>query len=610
MASSTPQQSQGQDDGEQKQSRRLGDDRAPYQEDPSDHEQGKKNSRQRGPPRRHHKNPPRQRRTHSNDYYFNYPTDGHTNANAPLYGPDPPSYETYSPNTAPYQQDASPWYHQPNFQTPSPYPVNYSGSYSYPSDPYSYFPGTPSMTAPYSQLRPYDRRPSNQPPMAHEEEYIQADAYESSAPPSVPPYPKYPSFAPRRPPPQPLVPKQPDSSPEYVMRGALGDMPERLSKKSPSGRRRDSASSSNEQRTLLVMNQVLEGLNNLRIRLEDKNSEVRSDPGRFWPGYQPGSVATSQYTVDETRSLDVERQERDHLVGIINRLLEERERQGYRNPYPHSQRRDITALIEDSLGLNESELNRALIKHSDSKEIESKLDTILDLLIERRTNNSQISRPLLQEYHPHRQDRHASRGDQTVISITSSREPNMRRQVLQRRATVAQPLTRERQYVQRGIENSSNQARVRRGYSKPMRPEEEGGPYEEPEEEYDLFQGYETQDSPIQEDLRTRRLNLARDMEDDMVRSEVVSEQYGSSSRGVSRRLSEGGGQRMRPRYFATVEDGDDDEEDQVPIPTRSSMAQRSKAEQGGKTAPPVPDPPLPVTGQRRKGTRVRFDND
>ncbi|GKU08106.1 hypothetical protein FLAG1_11313 [Fusarium langsethiae] len=607
MASSTPQQSKGLSISEGGQSRRLEDDRAPYQEDPSDNEQGKKNIRQRGPPRRHHKKPLRQPRTYSTDnHHAGYAADVQPSFLEASYGPGPRSDNLYRQGTEPYQQDASSWYPQTSPAGPSTYPANYSGSYSYPSDTYSYFPATSPTMIPYSQPGLY-----SQPPMEFDEDYTTAAMYEP--PPPVPPYPKYPTREPRRPPPRPLAPRQPASSPEHTMGGAIREIPERLPKKKPSSRKKDSTSSSNDQRTMLIMGQVLEGLNTLQRQLEDRSSEVRSDPGRFGPPRHPRSVATtSQYTMDDTRSLDVERQERDHLVGIINRLLEDRERQGYRNSHLQSQRRDIAALIEDSLGLNENEMSRAMIRHSDSKEIESKLDTILDLLVERRSNNSQAPQPFLQTYHRQRQDRQVPRGDQTVISISSSREPNMRRHVLQRRATVAQPVSRERQYVQHHTTHSSNQARVR------MRANKATGPAEDSDgesvEDYDLFQGYETQDSPLQKDLRARRLSLARDMEDGNARSGVVSEQQrGNNTRGISRRLSEGGEQKMRPRYYATIENVNDDDddygEDQVPIPTRSSRAHRPKVEQGEKKILHVPDPPASVIRQRRRGARVRFDS-
>ncbi|XEV02815.1 hypothetical protein FSHL1_008102 [Fusarium sambucinum] len=610
MASSTPQPSNGQGINEVSQGR-LGVDRAPYQEDPSDNEQGRRSTRQRGPPRRHHKKPPSQRRAYStDDYYADYAADFQPSFPRAPYELGPRIDDLYRQDTEPYQQDANPWYPQPSPGGPSTYPANYSGSYSFPSDTYSYFSGTSPAMPPYSQSGLYNRIPNSEPPREFDEDYTAAATYGS--PPAIPPYPQYPTRAPRRPPPQPLAPRQPASSPEYPTRGTIQNIPERLPKKKPTGRRKDSTSSSSDQRTMLVMGQVLEGLNGLQRQLEDRSSEVRSDPGRFLSARRPKSVSTtSQYTMEETRSLDVERQERDHLVGIINRLLEDRERQGYRNPYLHSQRRDIAALIEDSLGLNESEMNRALIRHSDSKEIESKLDTILDLLVERRSNNSQAERPFLQNYHGQRQNYQLPRGDQTVISISSSREPNMRRHVLQRRASVAQPVTRERQYVQHHTAHSSNQGRIRMGADRAAEPavEDSDG---ELNEDYDLFQGYETQDSPLQEDLRARRLGLARDMEDDNVRSGVVPErQHSSNIRGLSRRLSEGGEQRMRPRYYATVEnvDDDDDGDDQVPIPTRSSMAHRPKVEQGEKKTPRVPDPPVSVAGQRRRGARVRFDS-
>jgi hypothetical protein len=612
MASSTPQPSKGEGTSEGGQSRRLGDDRVPYQEDPSDNEQGRNNTRQRGPPRRHHKKPPRQRRAYStDDYYVDYAADFQSSFPQAPNEPGPRFGDLYRQETEPYQQDASPWYPRPSPGGPSTYPANYSGSYSYPSDTYSYFSGTSPAMPPYSQPGLYSRVPNSQPPMEFDQDYTTAPTFES--PPAIPPYPQYPTRAPRRPPPQPLAPRQPASSPQYTMRGAIREIPERLPKKKPSSRRKDSTSSSSDQRTMLVMGQVLEGLNGLQRQLEDRSSEVRSDPGRFWSAHRPRSVSTtSQYAMEETRSLDAERQERDHLVGIINRLLEDRERQGYRNPYLHSQRRDIAALIEDSLGLNESEMNRALVRHSDSKEIESKLDTILDLLVERRSNISQAPRPFLQNYHGQKQNYQVPRGDQTVISISSSREPNMRRHVLRRRASVAQPAATERQYVQHHTTHSSNQARIRLRAGKAAEPavEDSDG---ELDEDYDLFQGYETQDNPIQEDLRARRLGLAGDMEDDNVRSGVVPErQHSSNIRSITRRLSEGGEQRMRPRYYATVEnaeDDDDDGDDQVPIPTRSSVAHRPKVEQGEKQVHHVPDPPVSVTGPRRRGARVRFDS-
>lgn len=611
MASSTPQQSAGLGISQGGQSRPPGDDRAPYLEDYPDNQQRRKNSsRQRVPPRQHHRNPPRQRRVHStDDYHVNYAADAQPSFLESPFAPVPRSDDRYRQHE-PYQQDPCPWYPQPSPGEPSTYPANYSASYSYPSDPYSYFPGTspPTMT-PYSQPGPY-----SQPPMEFDQDYTTAVTYEPPPPP--PPYPEYPTRTPRRPPPQPLAPRQPASSPEYLMRGAILEVPGRPPKKRTLSRRKDDTSSSNDQRTLLVMGQVLDGLNSLQRQLEDRSSEVRSDPGRFLSTRRPRSVSTtSQYAMEETRSLDVERQERDHLVGIINRLLEDRERQGYRNPYLQSQRRDIAALIEDSIGLNENEMNRALIRHGDSKEIESKLDTILDLLVERRSNNGQTLRPILQRYHSQRQDHSGPRADQTVISISSSREPNLRRHVLQRRASVTQPVTRERQYVQHHTTHSSNQGRVRVRPSKAAEQAVEDSD-SELEEDYDLFQGYETQDSPVQEDLRARRLGLARDMEYENARSEAVSEQrHGTNIQRVSRRLSEGGEKRMKPRYYATietVEDDDDDDddgiEDQVPIPTRSSIARRPKVEQGDRKIPHVPDPPISIVGQRG-GQRVRFDS-
>ncbi|KAJ4128894.1 hypothetical protein NW768_007416 [Fusarium equiseti] len=587
MASSTPQQ--GQDGAEQ--SRRPRDDRAPYKEDPSDDEKGKKKTRQRGPPRRQHKKPPRQRRAYSADDYYDYPTETQ-GTGLGLYSPSPRGYDTYSPNAGPFQQDASPWYPTPSPQTPS-YPTNYPGSYPFPSDPNSYFPG-PSRATPYSQPGPYRPAPNIQPQMEyHDVEFPAPDAYDPPPPPPPPPaYPDYPSRTPRRPQPRPLMPRQPASDPPLVMRGAL---PERQSKKKPSSRRRDSAPPSNDQKTLQVMGQVLDSLDNVRRQLEDRSSEVQSDPGRFWSRYPPGSATTSQYSRDETR----ERQERDHLVGIIDRLLEDRERQGYRNPFLSSQRNDIAAMIGGSLaGVSESDMNRALIRHGDDKEIKSKLDTILDLLVERRIYPSQ---PFQREHQEHRTGRQVPRGDPTVISITSSREPDIRRQVLQRRASVAHPPTGGRPIVQHQPAHTSNQSRVRQRVTRPPEPEDDELD-DRFDEQYDLFGGYETQaqDSPVQERFRARRLSMSRDIDG----SEAVSEQRG-------RRVLVGGEQRMRPRCYATVEDDDEDDDDEVPIPTRSSLARRVRVE-GDRPVPPVPDAPVSVTGQRRRVVPrvVRFDGD
>ncbi|KAI1070387.1 hypothetical protein LB507_010331 [Fusarium sp. FIESC RH6] len=592
MASSTPQQ--GQDGAEQ--SRRPRDDRAPYQEDPSDDEKGKKKTRQRGPPRRQHKKPPRQRRAHStDDYYYDYPPETQ-GTGLGLYSPSPRGYDTYSPNTGPFQQDASPWYPSPSPQTPSSYPTNYPGSYPFPSDHYSYFPG-PSRASPYSQPGPCRPVPNSRPPLEYDDvEFPTPDAYDPPPPPP-PAYPDYPSRAPRRPQPQPVVPRQPASDPPLVMRGAL---PERQSKKKPSSRRRDSAPPSNDQKTLQVMGQVLDSLDNVCRQLEDRSSEVQSDPGRFWPRYPPGSVTTSQYSRDETR----ERQERDHLVGIIDRLLEDRERQGYRNPFLSSQRNDIAAMIGGSLaGVSETDMNRALIRHGDDKEIKSKLDTILNLLVDRGIYPQQ---PFQREHQEHRTGRQVPRGEPTVISITSSREPDMRRQMLQRRASVAHPPTSGRPIVQHQPAHTSNQSRVRQRVTRPPEPEDEEFD-DRFDEQYDLFGGYETQtqDSPIQENLRARRLSMSRDIDG----SEAASEQRG-------RRVLVGGEQRMRPRYYATVEDEEEEEEedDVVPIPTRSSVARRVRVEgdkQGERSVPHVPDAPVSVVGQRRRVVpRVRFDAD
>ncbi|RGP73121.1 hypothetical protein FLONG3_6437 [Fusarium longipes] len=600
MASSTPQQSQGQDNREGEQNRRLGDVREPYLEDPSDHEKGRRKPRQRGPPTRHHRKSPRQPRAYSTDnYYADYAADTQPSPFEAPYGLESRGDVQYFQDVDFYQRDTNTWYPQPNSGSRSTYPGGYSGSYSYPSDPHSYFPGVSPMLTPYSQSGTYPQLPNTQPPTGYEEDYASPTAYDS---PPVPQYPQYPTRAPRRPPPQPLVPRQPTSDPQYAMTGAIQEIPERLSKKKHSSRRRDSASSTSDPRTMQVMDQVLEGINRVQRQLEDRSSEVRSDPGWFWSGRRPRSVSTaSQYVIDETRSLDVERQEREHLVGIINRLLEDRARQGYQHPYLYSQRKDIAAMIENSIGLDESEMNRALVRHGDDKEITSKLDAILDLLVER----NQPPRSLSQEYRGHRQDHRVPRGNHTTVSISSSRQPDVRRQVLQRRASATQPSTRERQDAFQYTAHSSNQSRVRRKVGKVAGPDEEE-PDGELDEEYDLFQGYDTQDSPLQENLRAMRLGLARDTTDDQTTSEAVSDQQtGGITRRANRRMSEGSEQRMRPRYYATVEDGDeDDDDDQVPIPTRSSIAHRPKVEQGVKQVPHVPDPPVSFSGQRRRGAR------
>jgi len=93
-------------------------------------------------------------------------------------------------------------------------------------------------------------------------------------------------------------------------------------------------------------------------------------------------------------------------------------------------------------------------------------------------------------------------------------------------------------------------------------------------------------------------------MSRDIDGSEAVSEQRG-------RRILVGGEQRMRPRYYATVEDDEEEDDDEVPIPTRSSVARRVRVE-GERQVPAVPDAPVSAAGQRRRVVPrvVRFDGD
>jgi hypothetical protein len=330
----------------------------------------------------------------------------------------------------------------------------------------------------------------------------------------------------------------------------------------------------------------MEQLKQLQKQIERGNSDLQSDPGRR--RFRTSSTAGVS-TTEDTRSLDIERQRSDHLMGIVNRLLEDREKQGYRNSYRRSSRDTLAALLGDNFGL--SDRDRDLISQRSTEEIESKLDTILEiLLMERQSDNGVPSQQLIPDTYDIRQTRRGPRSQPSVVSTERSQEiatPTFSQSLPLRRIIL--PEGRKRQGVQYSIAQPSNQSRARRNPSKAIGPDEDA----------DILDDYEPENTLTQRPLQQRRHTLAQEMGvAERRKSQAVVDQKRSEVPTVVRRTSDGDQQRVRSGRFAFVQTEDEEEsDDQRPAPVRPTTTYNQK--------PPVPDPP--TQSQRRRGRSVRF---
>ncbi|KAM0238294.1 hypothetical protein ACHAP5_008759 [Fusarium lateritium] len=560
-----------------------------YQEDEelSDSRSNRK-PQQRTVPRRQHrlhlKQPPQYRR-HTNEYYGE-PSISQVRSEAVRYGVDP---NPFAPQPEAYEADPSPSYYPSRNTQP---PLKYSSQYTYPATG-----GYPSAPAAIPRGSAFDPQS-----YAQDARYYFSDLQPQPVAPAYAPapgtydyggtassYPSYSTLAPGRPvqarPALPRVSRLQRAQTDIDSRAAYVGTPERSSQKKKSSKSGKERSSSKDDGTIGL---ILEHLKQLQKQVERRNSDLQSDPGRR---HLRSSSTAGMSTTEDTRSLDIERQRSDHLMGIVNRLLEDREKQGYRKNYAQSSRSTLAALLGDNFGLSDRE--RSLISERHTGEIESKLDAILEiLLMERPSDNVMASQQLIPDAYDIRQTRRGPKNQPSIVSTERPQEiatPNFSQALPLRRVAVV-PGGRKREGVQYNVAQPSNQSRARHNPATVMAPDEE-----------DILEEYDLEEIPSQRPLQPRRHTLAQEIGlAERRKGQAVVDQKRSEVPAVVRRTSEGDQQRVRSGRFAFVQTEDEQEsDDQEPAPVRSATTYHPR--------PPVPDPPTQSQSHRRRERSVRF---
>ncbi|KAF5667077.1 hypothetical protein FHETE_5780 [Fusarium heterosporum] len=550
-------------------------------EDWSDSPSDKQSLPRRATRRQHrsHSKQPEQYRRHTSESNDPYMRQARNEAVPYGVGSNP-----FAPQPGAYQQVATPsYYPSPNTQAPHSYP----SPYTYPAfSPSAAIPrGNAFAPQPYAQDDGY-YFPPNIPPQYDESGYAEVpgayDYAETSA--SYAPYLAQPPTRPAQSRPLPsrgprLQRAQTDVDSRAAQAG-LSDPPRRKKHSIPS--RENTLSVDGE-----VLGQILKKLRKLEKQVEGKNYDLQSDPGRR---RFRGSSTAGISILDDTRSLDLERQRSSQLIGFISRLLEDREREEQRDRHERPPKRDIVTLLED---IELSGRDKGIIPQREVQEIDFKLNSILKILLtEREEVNDRAVQRLISDVYDIRQDRRVARSPPSIVSTDHIQEvasPALNKTFGQSRSTTL-PEPRNRQGDQYRAAQPSNQSRVRQNPAKPTEPEEEAD---------DIFGDCEADDIPAQRPSRTRRYTLAQEIGlEDRRKGQPLTGQKRSEARPTMRRTSQGDQQRVRPGLRAFVQTEDEQEsDDREPFPDRlpNPYAQ----------TPPAPDPPS--QHQRKKGRSVTF---
>ncbi|KAF4337750.1 hypothetical protein FBEOM_8347 [Fusarium beomiforme] len=533
---------------------------SPRREEPQQ-EKSKEEPKQAKTSKRGHKlrhKQPAHYRTHTNDV----PIDPSIKE-AMRYGVDP---RTLYPPTGAYQTIPSPTYYaSPNALPPAGYP----GSYTYPGEAgYFSVPRTSAQDPRYFSPGPYDVPPSGY----SDPGYDPAEPYNYED--EIPPYPEYPTRQPQRKPVRPRVSQQPKPQTEPNLSSLRRDGPYRKpQKRQTSMQKRERASSEDG----ITMADIMAELRNLQRQVYQ--AEIQSDPGRIQGRPRRSPSVTSQYTFDDTRSLNIERERSRQLTSIIYRLLEDRQRPEYQDSLNRSSRQSMIDLIQGSLAPNDREM--ALVSQRDAQEIESKLDTIIEYLQLEGGFEDQPAPQRLQEGHSSRSRPLILRGQPSIASGSSGRDPSSPTlsRFIPRRHETFPSASRPRQDAQ-----SSNQGRTRQ---KPTR-------LPDPDEE-DVFEEYE--EVAVTRPSRTRRLSSTQTVRS-IDRRSLPSVGQRSDIRPPERKIVEGDQQKVRPGRHAYCQTEDEQDEE----PARRPMPYPPQ--------PPVPDPPGQSRRKRSVARSVRFDQN
>ncbi|KAF4946633.1 hypothetical protein FGADI_11021 [Fusarium gaditjirri] len=492
-------------------------------------------------------------RTHTNDFPSQTPGDP-VMRQAMRFGIDP---NTFPPPPGAYQTNTNPsYYPSPNL----PPLAGYSSPYTYPEGGgYFSVPRASAHNPQYFSPQGYDVPPSGY----SDPGYDPAGSYGYRE--EVPPYPEYPTRESKRAPVRPKPLRQPKPQTEPNLSSLRRDgVYQRQRQRRPSIPTRERASSEDG----ITMQDIMAELRNLQRQLYQ--AEIQSDPGRIQGRPRRSPSVTSQYTSDDTKSLNIERERSRQLTSIIYRLLEDRQRPEYQDSLGRSSRQ-MMDLLQGSIGSSDREIG--LVSQRDAREIESKLDTIIEYLqLENGLENEPIPQRL-REGHESRLIPLVLRGQPSVASGSSVHEPAS--------PTLSRAMPRRRQTLPSVIRppqdsQPSNQGRARQLPTRLPEPDDDD------DEVYEQFRR-------AAKPARTRISSTQSAVSQDRRRAQSTAGQ--SDVRPPARKIVEGDQQKVRPNRFAYVqtEDEQDEEPARAPVPPY-----------------PVPDPPG-QSKRRRSLQSVRF---
>ncbi|KAF5565364.1 hypothetical protein FNAPI_1679 [Fusarium napiforme] len=530
----------------------------PPEESPHDEEEAKsaspskKEAKQPKTSNRGHKlrhKQPAHYRTHTNDFSSQAPGDP-VMRQAMRYGVDPNTYPPPPPGAYPPNTNPS-YYPSPNPPPPAGYP-----------SPYTYPGGGGYFSTPRASVRDpqyYSTPGYDVPPSGYSDPgFAPADSYGYEE--EIPPYPEYPTREPKRAPvrPRPLRQPKPQTEPNLsnLRRDAAHQRP-RQRRQSVLTRERASPEDG------ITMEDIMAELRNLQRQVYQ--AEIQSDPGRTQGRPRRSPSVTSQYTSDDTRSLNIERERSRQLTSIIYRLLEDRQRPEYQDSLGLSSRQTMMDFLQGRVRKHDGEM--ALVSQQDAQEIRSKLDTILEYLELQGGWEDEPAPQRLREGHESRPQPLVLRGQPSVASGSSVHvptSPTLSRATPRRRQTLPSVI-RPPQDAQ-----SSNQGRTR----------------QVPTTLGDDDEMYEDFRRPARTRVSSTQSVASQDRR--RLQTSVVQR---SDARPPERKIVEGDQQKVRPGRFAYVqtEDEQDEEPARAPVPPY-----------------PVPDPPGQAK-RRRSLQSVRF---
>ncbi|KAF5664052.1 hypothetical protein FDENT_12980 [Fusarium denticulatum] len=530
----------------------------PPEESPHDEEEtksaspSKKEAKQPKTSNRGHKlrhKQPAHYRTHTNDFSSQAPGDP-VMRQAMRYGVDPNTYPPPPPSAYPGNRNST-YYPSPNLPPPAGYP-----------SPYTYPGGGGYFSTPRASVRDPEYFPPpgyDVPPSGYSDPgYGPADAYGYEE--EIPPYPEYPTREPKRAParPRPLRQPKPQTEPNLssLRRDATHQRPRQ---RRPSVPTRERSSSQDG----ITMQDIMAELRNLQRQVYQ--AEIQSDPGRVQGRPRRSPSVTSQYTSDDTRSLNIERERSRQLTSIIYRLLEDRQRPEYQDSLGLSSRQTMMDLLQGRVREHDGEM--ALVSQQDAQEIRSKLDTILEYLRLEGGFGDEPAPQRLREGYESRPQPLVLRGQPSVASGSSVHTPSS--------PTLSRAAPRRRQTLPSVIRppqdaQPSNQGRTRQV------PTTLG-------DDDEMYEGF-------RRPARTRVSSTQSVASQDRRRLQTSVVQR-SDAQPPERKIVEGDQQKVRPGRFAYVQTEDEQDEE----PTRAPV-------------PPYPVPDPPGQSKRRRSLQsVRF---